>query len=220
MKSKKEILLKHLGPVIQTETGHKYSAYRGALNDARLVTGRSLDDGSLMPDYPCKPPIVIWLGSLGYIVLLDQIGSCFRPSNKPRIENGNSIWKALKYFTNLYVAEINAIYTLRCSFAHDYGLSNIKKRKDGSIDTSLTHRFQVNAIKNGPLVSFPIEPWDGIYTNKKPENVTKISLFLLCELVEEVCAQITALAESGNLDVELGERFDELENRYGFYSGR
>ena len=220
MKSEKEILLKHLGPVLETERGNEYSAYRGALNDARLVTGRSLEDGSLMPDYPCKPPIVIWLGALGYIALLDQIGACFKPSHKPRIEKGNSISKALKYFTGLSDAEIDAIYALRCSFAHDYGLSNIKKNKDKSIDTSLTHRFQVNARNDMPLVSFPTEPWDGVYTNKKPENVTKISLFLLCELVEGICAQLLALAESGNLDVELDKGYDELERRYGFYSGK
>lgn len=219
MNVEKEILQRHFGPVIETDTGHLFSAFRAALNDARLITGRSMDDGSLCED-PGPRPVVIWLGTLGYMALLDQIGTCFKPTGAPDIRR-NSIVRALKYFaSDLEDDQIDALYALRCSFAHDYGLNNVKKRKDGSVNPNGPHHsFTVIASIEAPLIALPSEPWNGDYLNEKRENATVVNLVLFCNLVEEVCARLIELQGLGQLEVILENGIGELKSRYGFYSG-
>lgn len=83
MKSEKEILLKHLGPVLKTEMGYEYSAFKGVLNDARLATGRRLEDGRLMPDFTgikiiwlCVPELI---GLRGKSFVSQNLKSCTKP---------------------------------------------------------------------------------------------------------------------------------------------
>jgi len=52
-----------------------YSTFTGALRDARMATGRDLDTGDSVRQFDGG----YWLGSIGYMVLVEQIGVCFRP---------------------------------------------------------------------------------------------------------------------------------------------
>src|SRR3989304_5474784 len=92
---------------------HIFSGFVAALRDARTATGR--DEFGRKVDHT---KFGCWLGVIGYMALLDQIGTCFKPKQKS-YESETSIHKALKYFSNLSDDEIEALYALRCSFAHD-----------------------------------------------------------------------------------------------------
>jgi hypothetical protein len=73
-----------------------------------------------------------WLGALGYMVMLDQIGECFRPANATPLPNATPDFiKALTYFAEeIPDRERQALYALRCCFTHDYSLVNITARSD------------------------------------------------------------------------------------------
>ena len=186
---------------------HIFSGFAAALRDAREATGRKPANGVKTN----QDKIGSWLGAIGYLCLLDQIGSCFRPSNANRV-NGNSIKKALKYFTDLSEKEINAIYALRCAFAHDFSLYNINHRKP-----ELTHQFAVGIGGSMTTVILPKEQWDGDYSNRTPENKTIINLEALGDLIEGVCVKLFNLAKQDELEIELEGGSDELLNRYGVY---
>lgn len=54
------------------------SAFCAALRDARKFTGRNLDTGGKLSEPSCGDH-GSWLGAIGYMTLIDQIGSCFKP---------------------------------------------------------------------------------------------------------------------------------------------
>lgn len=93
-----------------------------------------------------------WLGALGYMALLDQIGTCLKP--RAVVKPGNGIERALAYFTSLQYAEIQALYALRCAFAHNYSLANVGRQ-------GRQHLFKVVAGDATPLVTLPTIPWKG-----------------------------------------------------------
>ena len=77
------------------------SCFNAALRDARKATGRQLNDNSRSDINHGS-----WLGAIGYIVLLDQIGGCLKPKNRgSRYENGFK--KALDYFVIRYILEVS-----------------------------------------------------------------------------------------------------------------
>lgn len=189
-----------------------FSGFTSAFRDARKFTGRDQDNGQKL-NVQNFGNLGSWLGAVGYMILLDQIGSCFKPKSSP-IEIGNSIWKALRYFTTLSEPEIEAVYALRCAFAHDYSLYNISSPRR----PSLTHYFKVCQSPSIPLVTLPKVQWDGNYENKNSENETLINLEALGDQVEQICAQLFELASKNELDVTLNGGSDELILRYSFFA--
>lgn len=191
----------------------RFSSFKALLRDARLATNRDLDSGqkALNADHGS------WLGALAYMALLDQIGSCFRPLGTPKRKEP-SILLTLGYFSNLQDDECKAIYALRCSFAHDYSLSNVRyKRKGDQLIQSLTHRFCVSQGANGPVVTLPApsDRWDGKFTTiKNDRNLTHINLEKLGDLVEDVCKRVAQLAILNQLDISLDEGPAELFRKY------
>ncbi len=184
-----------------------FSGFVAALGDARLVTGR--DTTGKKTD---ESKHGCWLGAIGYMALLDQIGNCFKPVYVSP-ESGNSIRKALRYFTTLPDAEIDALYALRCAFAHDFSLYNINHNTP-----SLTHRFQVGVGGAMKAVLLPMVRWDGDYSNRTVNNVTTVNLEGFGDLVENICRQLSDLADKGELEVVLCGGSDELLQRYSFFT--
>jgi hypothetical protein len=189
---------------------HIFSGFAAALRDARKVTGRNINTGDKLSGVLHGS----WLGALGYMTLLDQIGKCFKPKSKPVISDGSAIFKALRYFTNLSEDEINAIYALRNAFAHDFSLYN---RHPGG-NQNFTHRFMVITGTNGPLVKLPKLGWDGDYNNMIEDNCTVINLELFGDLMESICNDIFVLANSRQLEIMLSGGADELISRYSIFS--
>jgi hypothetical protein len=187
-----------------------FSGFTAALRDARKFTGRDQNNGKKLTEQN-PGDLGSWLGAIGYMILLDQIGSCFKPKSSSIIE-GNTIRKALKYFKNLPDPEIDAVYALRCAFAHDYSLYNIPNNGN----TSLTHQFGVCKSSDAPFVTLPQKQWDGNYENKNESNKTTINLEALGDNVEQICAQLFDLANKNELEVTLKNGSDELLQRYSF----
>jgi hypothetical protein len=185
-----------------------FSGFTSALRDARKFTGRNPDNGQKLKEQNFGN-LGSWLGAIGYMALLDQIGSCFKPKSSS-IQIGNTIKKALKYFTTLSDPEIDAVYALRCAFAHDYSLYNIHS------NPSLTHHFGVCQNPVTRFVTLPQEQWDGNYENKNDRNITTINLEALGDTIEQICAQLFELANKNELEVILIGGSDELLQRYSF----
>jgi hypothetical protein len=206
MSSKQAIEL-HLTNHPQAEGIHVFSGFAAALTDARIVTGRDkLGKKIDRTKHGC------WLGVVGYMALLDQIGTCFKPKQKSH-ENGNSIRKALKYFSNLSDDEIEGLYALRCCFAHDFSLHNVNKERQ-----SRTHRFRVGIGTSTHIVMVPSVRWDGDYESKSLDDLTAVNLEAFGDLVENICQQLSTLADTDELEIVLPGGSEELLHRYSIYT--
>ncbi len=204
----KNAICMHLSDRPPSQGMRIFSGFSKALKEAREASGRKPETGEKILGVSHGS----WLAAIGYMSLVDQIGTCFKPKASA-LENGNSIRCALKYFTSLSDDEIDALYALRCAFAHDYSLYNINKSRP-----NLTHCFKVNANANDPLVRLPPMPWDGDYQNKSKNNHTQINLQAFGDLVESICTKLFNLANNDDLEVTLPNGSDELLQRYAFYS--
>lgn len=215
-----EAITAHLTTNYIEQNGLTYfSGLCGGLMDARKMSGRHIDTGEKFPDHvqcsdndsgPCfKGHLGSWLGTMGYMALLDQIGKCYKPKSKTRIpENTAAIKKCLKYFSNLSDAEINSIYALRNAFFHDYSIFN-KYNQNNQF-------FLLYHHPNEPIVKLPIQDWDGDYNNVYPESQTTVNLEAIGDLVESIYKKIRELAAKHELDIELSGGHEELIKRYIF----
>lgn len=205
--SSKQAIELHLTDHPPAEGIHVFSGFVAALKDARIVTGHDkLGKKVDHTKHGC------WLGAVGYMALLDQIGTCFKPK-QISLENGNSIRKALKYFSNLSDDEIEALYALRCCFAHDFSLHNVNKEKQ-----SRTHRFRVGVGTSTHIVTLPSVRWDGNYESKNLDDFTIINLEAFGDLVESICQQLSTLAETDKLEIVLPGGSEELLHRYSIHT--
>lgn len=205
--SSKQAIELHLSDHPQVEGTHAFSGFAAALKDARIVTGR--DELGRKVDHTRHG---CWLGAVGHMALLDQIGTCFKPKQKPH-ENGNSIRKALKYFSNLSDDEVEALYALRCCFAHDFSLHNLNKKRQ-----SRTHRFSVGVGTSTRIVTLPSARWGGDYESKNLNDITAINLEAFGDLVESICQQLSILAGTDELEIVLPGGGEELLHRYSIYT--
>lgn len=183
----------------------RISCFMAAIRDARGSTGRVLDTGAKLPggNHGC------WLGALGYMALLDQVGSCIKPKDKS--ENGNDIKKSLKYFSDLRDPEIEAIFALRCAFAHNYSHVNVNiQRQDRQ------HVFTLHQSDMAPLVELPRVPWGGAFDAVNANNLTVVNLEAFGDLVESIHTSACEHATQDNLEITLAGGVDELLVRYFF----
>jgi hypothetical protein len=185
-----------------------FSGFSGALMEARHAAYRR-EDGTKMPNLKHGG----WLAAIGYFALLEQIGNCFRPKETDIQVHGNEngIKKALKLFSRLSKEEIDALYALRCAFAHDFSLSNVKAEGSKHL-----HHFRVTEGTVTPLVLFPKEEWDGSYQDIKPETTTTVNLELFGDMVEELISRLMEMSQKDRLTIALKGGADELEKRYSF----
>lgn len=212
----REIIRGHFGLVRELEHVRIFSAFRAALNDARLVTGRNMVSGKMDES---RTVTSIWLGTLCYMALLDQIGSSFKINgvtdeySHPKIPDFK---KALYRFSKptLNEDQINALYALRCSYAHDYALINWDPSKQ-----KYTYRFLVGVGKKRPMIKLPSEPWDGNFENRNPNTVTSINLELFGDHVERICNRLFALANADKLKI-LFDSAEELKHRYSYWAAK
>ena len=199
-------LLHHLAsePVsIQGRT--VFSGFTAALRDARGATGRDPATGAIVnPEHTCS-----WLGAVGYLILLDQIGTCFRPAGTADVD-GNTINHALSYFTDFSGADRIALYALRCTLAHDYSLVNEHPRTHRR-----THHFIILSDPDFPVLRHPPQPWNGDYASQEPDNATIVNIRAMGELVEKIYRELLDLAKAGNLKIILPGGMSELTSRYG-----
>lgn len=211
----KEVINFHLtNSYIESSPLTFFSGFCGALKDARKMTGRNIETGAKDGTNQFGH-LGSWLGTIGYLSLLDQIGGCFKRVGGPVVEeNKSGIIKALKYFSNLDDNQIDAIYALRNSFAHDFSLQNVGKR------AGLTHHFVVGNSPIESLIILPSNPWDGILESKSKKNLTKINLQALGDEVEKLVKNLIQLNSKNQVEIILEKGKEELIARYSFVTGK
>ncbi|MCP5481358.1 MAG: hypothetical protein H7A21_08000 [Spirochaetales bacterium] len=196
----------HLDGLQYANIPPQFSAFFAAVRDARAATGRDMITGAVSQGAAGNPGN--WSGALTYLALLDQIGDCFRPqagaSTAP-----SAVDRALEDFAGLQEPQRRAIYALRCAFAHDYSLINID-----AAQPLLQHHFIVSANAIHPLVTLPVQQWDGQYESRNAQNVTRINLRTLGDTVEQIISRLLSDAANSQLELRLQGGADELRNRY------
>ena len=203
-----DAIAQHLQLYAQRDGTLVFSGFMHALQEARRATARDTSSGQKLPDSVGKHGS--WLGAVGYFVLLDQIGKCFKPRGVARVR-GSAIRQALKHFSRLGDPEIDALYALRCAFAHDYSLINVNAQ-----EPSLTHVFAVGQGATPTVVSLPATRWNGDLAAPGSHCQTVVSLEAFGDLVEDVVARLRDAAARGDLEILLPEGSDELVRRYLF----
>lgn len=190
----------------------RVSSLVAVLRDARTATGRSERTGLFEPGQEAHAGH--WLGALGYMVTIEHIGKCFRPRDAtPQRRPG--FRGALANFTpHLKEEERNALYALRCCFAHDYSLVNGPSEPTPRF---LWHRFILQADEQTPLVELPPEPWNGDLASSQPR--TRVNLRKLGDLAEEVFRSVVEMSERDELEINLLGGANDLRLRYTLLVG-
>jgi hypothetical protein len=214
MTDKEAINLHLTTSYINNGTWTFFSGFCGALKDARKMTGRNIETGAkdLTNTFG---HLGSWLGTIGYLSLLDQIGGCFKRKDGPIVEPHKSgIIKALKNFSDLNDDKIDAIYALRNSLAHDFSLQNVGNRP------GLIHHFELDNSPTNPLIVLPTQNWDGRIESKTKQNLTKINLQAMGDTVELIVKQLIILNNTDKLEIILNGGKQELIKRYSFVTGK
>lgn len=170
----------------------RHSTLVAALKECRVITKRNCQtsqlDLTLKTGYPGN-----WLGAIGYLIILDQIGSCFKnicTENKGKKEN--SIEFAVKSFAFEFMdndsKKLHALIGLRNAFAHDFNLLNVNQKY-----ISQQHRYTVYWNDSNTIVTLPENRWDGIVSEKnfnRLDDITLVNLFALGNMVESIYCKI------------------------------
>jgi hypothetical protein len=174
------------------------------LRDARGVADRDLETGIVIPGRLSAS----WLGAAAYLVLLDQIGTCFQRRGRPEPTVPFVVHTILEFSDVKAEREAEALYALRNALAHDYSLfnpnANVPERR---------HAFNYTVEMTDPLVKLPSIQWSGSYAARPPaEETTIVNLRKLGDVAEDVVTTLRALHAVG--DLELRMSLDEFRLRY------
>jgi hypothetical protein len=197
-------------PQDRDSTTYWFSTFSAVVRAAREATGRDKSTGQIVHDEMAHS----WLGALAYLVMLDQVGECFRPEPAPRTPPLNrAILRALAYFgpAALGDSEALAIYALRCAFAHDFALVNVGR---GPQAAQLHHRFVLVDDKESSLVQLPDAPWDGNLNGHIRSNQTLVNLRELGDVAEQVVESLQRASADRRLVVALNGGIDVLFTRF------
>lgn len=191
------------------EGGQHISCLAAATRDARGATFRDLDSG-VPTDIGPSPS---WLGTLGYLALLEQIGKAVQRPSRADVEEAadakdqalgqkpKPLRRAIRQFalSPLSDDQIGVLWDLRNAFAHDYGLLTTL---NGS------HRRRFSLFPVGPLVA---------HQDRGPDSGaphTVVNVIELAELAEQVVKGVGAAWWLGDLESRLPP--DELLARFTF----
>jgi len=189
----------HLPVVLQGPTGRikVRSSLEASLADCRQTTNRG-SDGKVASGKPSGS----WLGAMGYLALLDQVGNAVLHMNPARVASGNSgVERALAYFTTLSDDDAICIYALRNSLAHDFSLVNLPPRhRDARRRKLLTQLF---TLADGPdaLIIRPGRAWNPRRPNSGGPTI--INVRALGDLVEQAIEQLRLTHAEGKVRLRL-----------------
>jgi hypothetical protein len=215
----KELLRKYLDEQqpFDFDFGQRTSTLIAALRDSRQVTKRNLSTGDFEIDRPGD--IGNWLGAIGYMTILDQIGTSLTLKGVDKLNGRSPILRALTFFYgHLNELQIHALIALRNAFSHDFNLINIAT---GKFKNEQTHRFTVYALPDNQIVTLPAKRWDGNFESKSwdQDTETKINLFEFGNVVESVVKKVRKKVDSD--EVELNEvNLKAYLNKYTFKTFR
>jgi hypothetical protein len=142
------------------------------------------------------------------LMMFDQVGKTFRPAGVPAAANPPVVEALRRFAPQVGASEREALYALRCSLLHDFGLVNVGSPRR-------THHFLLDdAEQVEAVVRLPPQPWDGQLAHCRIFNATWINLRSLGDLAEEVFTRLTDLHEKDELVIALPGGLAELQRRY------
>lgn len=189
-----------------------FSSLTAALRDARQATGRDVNSGE-NKNKENNPSASNWLGATCYLIILEQLGKCYKGRNDPDQSGLSPIQKCLRNHTQLTPDQCDAIYALRNAFAHDYSISNLNQKY-----SSLQHHFTLLDYYSDPFLCLPKKQWDGKPETKAYENMTHVGLPWIGEFVEKIYQTHLELHKINELEVVLPGGAKEIQNRYLLFS--
>jgi hypothetical protein len=204
----------HLMPESQALQIHLFGTARNryttsfvaALEDARGASGRDITTGAVIDE----PRTGHWLGAVGYLILLDQIGTCFKPKSAARLNGAAPIICCLRYWARgTSNRESEAIYGLRNALAHDYSVFNPAAK--------VPQLYRLDRQVGRGVVRFGKRTWDGKYDKISRDSETLVSLRELSELSERIVSEVRSACNSSAIEILLNGGSDELLVRYGVY---
>jgi hypothetical protein len=197
----------HLGEPRQVNGLTYKSSLVALLADARGAAQRDQTTGDVLPGSESMS----WLGAVGYLILLDQIGKCFKPVTNPATD-AEPIIRALRNFSSVQDhLTLQALYALRNALAHDYALFNANAN-----DPARRRAFNFCVGIAGPVVQLPTTPWGGSYDATTPvpdDQITVVNIRKVGDVAEEVVTVLRRLNAQGALDI--GLPLDQFHVRYG-----
>lgn len=111
----------------------------------------------------------------------------------------------------LKAEERNALYALRCCFAHDYSLVNHPNER-----RELWHGFDLYADEQTP-VTLPPEHLNGFLASPQPR--TGVNLRKIGDLAEDVFSAVVQKAQRDELEIILSGGVNDLRLRYTLFIG-
>ena len=151
---------------------------------------------------------------LSTLCLVEQLGQFFEPLSKSRTWNnraGENKFKAFLFqLSSLSEDEVNALYALRCSLAHDFSVVNINNVSVDRKDYAYIFRLNFDASK--PVIELPAEDWKGEYgiftaerADEKNNFLTRIGATSLINLVRDIIRKLQKMHTDGELVCILGD---------------
>jgi hypothetical protein len=179
-----------------------------ALREARSCLGRDIDSGRSSSGTPTH----LWAGSVVYLVLLEQIGESLRPKGSRDVNREKKLERAIRQFTpgRTTPYQRNALYALRCAFAHEFGLFNINHSSQ-----SYQHVFRLDDDPTCPIVKRPARRWSGDYNDTGIAMSTTVGLIALGDLTEEVVRSVRTHSNQTTLRSRLAP--GELQRRFSVF---
>jgi hypothetical protein len=164
----------------------------------------------------------LWLATLGYLIVVEVIGQNVAKAHTTFRRKGSEecfMAGAQEFAARSVTAkDARALYGLRCSFAHEYGLRSAK--------SSVRHQFALR--RDGPLVEHPEIDWmqipdpcdasKKVWPTAKPENWTWINLLEVGVFVEELISNLRAEHAAGRVVLAQGVTYLELRDRSQFFT--
>ena len=197
-----------------SENPTRFSTISLLLKGARSLSGRNLQTGVYELREFNETNFINgtyhsfqFTGLIDYLILLEQVGSIFKPINKSTIDK-NPIPRALGYFTLLESKKIESVVGLRNSIAHKFGLATESSPRNGS------RKFALSNNRNVAVIDLPQTPWNGDFSDKSDATTTIVYLHDLIDLIESVYQSIISENKCGNIEMTLEGGIAELYARY------
>lgn len=199
---------------MEGETPCRYSMMALLLRNARKLAGRNIETGVYEMNEVNENNFVEqtyysmqYTSLINYLILLEQIGSIFKPKEIDKIEKTNGIYCTLKYFSPLNQEKIDAIKALRNSLVHKFGLATEKKDKGAG-----SFKFLLSIKKNNKIV-IP-KYWSGDFSDKSDNTLTTIFIPSFEDLVEGIYSNIVQDWELSKLEILPEVTINEIKARY------
>ncbi len=182
-----------------------WSSVAAAIRDARRVTGRNCESGIFADKLPENTDPGMWLGAIGYMAVIDQLGKIFCCNWAH--SDLDKFCDVICRFGPKRVSSGDAriLYKLRCALVHDYSLLGTKGDKK-----TPECKFCLSQASAGEIVKF----YKNTSINNQYIPAYIVSLRLFGNLVEDIFLDIKGQIVSSNPPAMDPDIKAMLEQRY------